>query len=393
MSGAWISEGNDHGDQNKFWPSFLHYLHCLATGRFSRFNVGRKPWTKTSSKLYKLRGQLIAPIEDGSEISWTVVVILGKADLEELTEYYKLHSYNSTTRVCAFCFADRQLLPFNHFSKAAAWVLTLFKTTADFQDYYRQDPEHHLLIGHPGVGPQFFGKDILHIGENRGITAGAIANCFETMLTDHELGPSYASGLAWLNTEIAKDYKRTGEQNRLPTLTRTCIRASTTDFPCLSNPGIKAANTRAILPFVTRLCIRLDDGSELRHKRRLCIEHLNCFYEIIYSASEFLSEAESEQVQHHVFQHLKYIAQLAQDAASKEKLFWGVVPKHHYFAHIGLESDYMNPRLQQTYLDESYIGRICEVFKTLLDGKYDKCLQKNVTTKVLLGIHILFLTT
>ena len=119
------------------------------------------------------------------------------------------------------------------------------------------------------------------------------------------------------------------------------------------------------------------------------MQHLNEFYRIIYAGGEFLTEGESQEVRTAVFGFLKHWAHLAEDAMQRKLRLWQVLPKHHYFAHIGLEAAFWNPRFVHTYIDESFIGRICEIFHASLDGMFEAVVQDNVTSKWLLGLHIL----
>ena len=99
----------------------------------------------------------------------------------------------------------------------------------------------------------FFCRDMLHIGDNRGVAAMAMASCFEGMLVDHELGGSTIDeNLEILNKRIDEFYEKSRVANRLPKLSRSSIKTGG-DFPILSGPGIKAANPRALIPFAAKL--------------------------------------------------------------------------------------------------------------------------------------------
>ena len=122
------------------------------------------------------------------------------------------------------------------------------------------------------------------------------------------------------------------------------------------------------------------------------MEHLNQFYEVVYGAEEFLTADECSRVKKHVFGFLQHWAILAQQSVQANTYLWQVLPKHHYFAHMGLESSYWNPRYIHTYIDESFIGRICQVYHACLDGHYEEIVQDTVSHKWLLGLHILLVT-
>ena len=62
------------------------------------------------------------------------------------------------------------------------------------------------------------------------------------------------------------------------------------------------------------------------------------------------------------------------------------MPKHHYFVHVALQNLEINPRCNQTYIDESFVGRIADVYKGSLDGQWHDVVQKNVANKWLMGL-------
>ena len=77
---------------------------------------------------------------------------------------------------------------------------------------------------------------------------------------------------------------------------------------------------------------------------------------------------------------------LAKDAIRRGLVLWHVVSKHHYFFHMGLQCYEANPRTNQTYLDESFVGRIAEVYKGSLNGPHARTVQRTVAQKWLMGL-------
>ena len=67
-------------------------------------------------------------------------------------------------------------------------------------------------------------------------------------------------------------------------------------------------------------------------------------------------------------------------------VYWQIVPKFHYFMHIALQSSNINPRQTSTYIDESYVGRICDVYKACLSGPHANTVQRTVLSKWLMGV-------
>ena len=70
------------------------------------------------------------------------------------------------------------------------------------------------------------------------------------------------------------------------------------------------------------------------------------------------------------------------------RVAWNTVPKHHYFCHVGLRSEDLNPKWTQTYTNESVVGRICSIYKSCLNGQHDKVVQKSVLSKWFVGLQV-----
>ena len=103
----------------------------------------------------------------------------------------------------------------------------------------------------------------------------------------------------------------------------------------------------------------------------------------------FLTSDESMLLRCSVFGFLRHYCWLADDAI-KSGLgpLWVVRPKFHYFMHVGFipSGVNVNPRCDQTYVDESFIGRICKVYKGCLNGPMEVTVQNSVSRKWLMGL-------
>ena len=92
----------------------------------------------------------------------------------------------------------------------------------------------------------------------------------------------------------------------------------------------------------------------------------------------------------HVFKFLKHIMWLADDSQKSGDMRWDLLPKHHYFAHMALRSLYLSPRLIHTYIDESLIGRMSEIYQSSMDGPSEKTCQKTALDKYIMLLSLLF---
>jgi len=156
----------------------------------------------------------------------------------------------------------------------------------------------------------------------------------------------------------------------------------------LHGPAVKAANTRALTWFTRDLCRLLDDGSEPKSRRRQALEELCMFYDICKCGGTVLSEKHAKSLEMCVRRFCAHYAWLAWNACGRGLLRWQVTPKFHYFFYFALRASYLNPRVQQTYIDESLIGRICKIYKSCLNGPFAKIVQTSVLRKYLLALQI-----
>ena len=95
-------------EANRVWEALKFSFECLARGRFPRVGLGGARF-EPGTQDYERRGQWLAPIP-GTDLGWTAVHILCKADLEWMCNDLGLHSYGSNMP-CGLCAADRGETP------------------------------------------------------------------------------------------------------------------------------------------------------------------------------------------------------------------------------------------------------------------------------------------
>jgi len=68
------------------------------------------------------------------------------------------------------------------------------------------------------------------------------------------------------------------------------------------------------------------------------------------------------------------------------------MPKHHYFFHLGMRAHgpTRNPRAYQTYVDESFVGRVCKIYEASLSGPWHDVVQHTVLQKYLTALMVTF---
>ena len=153
---------------------------------------------------------------------------------------------------------------------------------------------------------------------------------------------------------------------------------------------IKAAVTKALIPFGAEVARELDNGTPEKHARAMLLHYLARFVEIIEGEPIFCSTSAQQELEDVVNGFLLNYAFLARASMEQGKVLWQVVPKHHYFAHFAYIAKLINPRMLRVYCEESMIGRICNIYSGCKHGPYHRTVQKTVLTKYLLALQLAF---
>ena len=134
----------------------------------------------------------------------------------------------------------------------------------------------------------------------------------------------------------------------------------------------------------------LNDGSAPKKNRCKLIQCIDDFYNLIYEADEFLSADQASRLRFLVHAVLKRSAWLHEHWKALGLVKYQLMPKHHYFFHIALRAQgrTRNPRAYQTYIDESFVGRVCSIFERSQSGPYHDTIQKTVLLKYLTALNI-----
>ena len=131
----------------------------------------------------------------------------------------------------------------------------------------------------------------------------------------------------------------------------------------LSGAGIKGATVKALVPFVLDLARSLDDGTDRKHSRRLMMDGLADFYNVMLASDVFLTETQLRALDDSVYQRLANYSKQAYIAMSAGQVRYNIVQKHHMMAHIPFFARNINPRMVATHVEESFIaqGPVCKV--------------------------------
>ena len=121
------------------------------------------------------------------------------------------------------------------------------------------------------------------------------------------------------------------------------------------------------------------------------LEHQCEIQEILtaFADSAFLPEPVDAHVFSLVKEFLGEYSLLANEADRRGDLLFSVVPKHHYYWHLGRRALYMNPRRGNCMIDEDYVGTIKTVVHSAVHGTEAHLVPSRVMEKVLWGKYLL----
>ena len=179
--------------------------------------------------------------------------------------------------------------------------------------------------------------------------------------------------------------------NRLQTLKASSL--NNDDFPELHGNGIKAANTKALAPYILDVRKRATElNGCIQHKHMWkVVESLHIVMGIFEENSYFLPEAAAQKVEHHLTRLSQHYQMLQVLTMREEKTRWKTTVKGHYIgAHLAEQAKLINPRFVQGYRSESMVGRIGGIYGMSQSGPFHKNVQRVAMHKYRAGMHILW---
>ena len=333
--------------------------------------------------------RLAEPVEEGT---WGGVLLFLGADLEYACNVVGLPHFNSRQNCCTDCMANMHDVPHNDFSTTAAWRATL-KDRAQYMGSLRVPL--HPLAAHPWFNHMTYRFDLLHMVDHHGIANHIIGNILwhhvsQAGSSDALPGGTTQERLDFLNADIVAFYQERHVADRVPRLHLSNIKD---DFPELKGNGIKAANTRGLVPYVTGLQQRattLNPDRKSRHMRKV-VESLQECMNIWYGNSYFLGASELDALKRHLTKVGQHYQVLQSSSMAAEETMWKPVVKMHYVvAHLASQSELINPRFVQGYRSESMVGRICEIYSHSNRGLYREVVQRVSLLKYRTGMVFLW---
>lgn len=310
-----------------------------------------------------------------------------KADLDHWPKY-GLRRY-SCDRCCQFCNGDKGAdvrWRWNYFGADAKWKANLL-SAAEWRNLY---DEMHPLFQLPNVSNDNIEADELHIVHMG--TSAYIAGSVLWMLCYELLPQSPQKNLESVWMALVEEYQACGVTNQYTNLglgsfcDPTKPRAA---YPKLKGRGAEIKDLMRPLLATWSKCM---DASVPEHKVIEVLLSSQCKAQEIlddYSQDAFLPVAEADAFMGHIDDILKAYSIVARWADVRKVLLFSVVPKFHWYWHLGHRAKFLCPRKGNCMLDEDYMGACKDLVRSCAHGTESHNVPLSLMEKYRFALHFL----
>ena len=235
----------------------------------------------------------------------------------------------------------------------------------------------------------------MHCMDHNGVYGVTFASvCVYLIYNDGKpsLGRTEAARLRTLSHRLDVFYKENpGVTSRLDQLQKkNLLPAGEKQYAALNGPTVKAANTRQAMPVLKEIANRyLTDIANIDHvSMHQLITHTLEFHRLSYCSGVFFTQEELAAFTEATNGICKYMQLLRKRAKEAKQLLWHIRPKTHYMQHFPQEARLISPRFVQCYIEESYIGKIAQVWASSKNGPYKESIQSITLLKYLVWLAI-----
>ena len=133
-----------------------------------------------------------------------------------------------------------------------------------------------------------------------------------------------------MNSDVAAYYSAQHVNDRLPPFRLENIKEG--EWPVLKGQNVKAANTRAFVPYVKALqnrAVSMLRSPKNRHMLKI-ITGLSGIIDILYGADTFLTSEQLAMLGTHIDLLARHYQKLSTDAFEAGQTLWHTVPKFHF---------------------------------------------------------------
>ena len=296
---------------------------------------------------------------------YTGVMCQVRGDWPFYCELFGFPAHNTNINMCWMCAASGVLaaLLFTAVGPNAGWRETRRTHESYLAELLRRGEAVPILFALcTGLRLECVMIDIMH-AVDLGLAAHVVGNIFWELIARRTWGPNQAVNLEALKERLKQWYSVTKEKSHIRgKLTLERIRASG-EAPKLS---CKASACRHIVKFALLLAEEFNDGSVHDRMKLAVCRLLDRFYDIVMSASMFLTDAIKAELPRLGRELCQLYAALSAEALASGINAWRFTPKVHLFLHLceWQAVEYGNPRLWWAYADEDLIGLLIEVAET-----------------------------
>ena len=248
-------------------------------------------------------------------------------------------------------------------------------------------PLHPLAASH--YFNQYFARfDTMHVNDLRGTIAIAGGSLLVHLVTRiRALGNTQQQRMDDINKSM-REFQKGRTEHRMPNLRLTDLRTDK-GWSMLCGKLVKAANTRAMLPFLSGLaqthCTGRDGFDSSCNK---VFTSLMTIQRIMYSSGTFLTDEAKEEFKDahlRLGRHWQLLRQLCERAGVNS---FQITPKLHYTQHFADQANLINPRVVQNYIQESLIGRVAKVWSACANGPYADTVQQSSLARQWVGLEL-----
>ena len=144
------------------------------------------------------------------------------------------------------------------------------------------------------------------------------------------------------------------------------------------------------MPFLKDIADRvLLDATNIDHVlMHKLIGHTLDFNRVIYNSGVFYTKEELKELTTATVGIGKYMQTLRARAKEAKQLIWGIKPKLHYMQHFPDEAKLISPKVVQCYIEESFIGKVAQIWASSKSGPYSETIQQLSLLKYLVWLSI-----
>jgi len=366
---ALVCNEEEHGiDTYKYWFSKVglwDLLSCIK-GEFLPHDWDWKPWPENHARAKK-KGRIMG--------KYVLPIIQVVADTEHHANHLGLKHWGCLDP-CDFCPADSRKgsrMPWSDFGDSSLWM-ALCVTLLQWMANPTQHPlwENYILLGITIFCICF---DELHVMA-LGVLQYFMGSVIWTLVHESGLPGNFGARADHVYNLLCDAYKEQGTARR-EKIDRAEFMAvfgrqtgpKPGEYPELSS---KAARTRHTVPALLRVCEVLHRTQALtkpEHVKRLeCLRNLVRWYAILESSGHVLSPDRAEEIIKVTDAFLRGQNEIAMIYWDMKVKLFKVTFKSHLLWHMARQCKYCNPRHAWAYRDESFVGSVAKVVKSVACG-------------------------